>query len=129
MTFVRFVIEELDSSSGRRQGVFQAIAELRRSGMLTKDEEDDAAEAWSWFSERLDKPARLGVSRRPHAKAQAIGWFKTTAVAHIQRVRVFERILEAHGVSVSMLRTGRPGYIVFEDEFQIAAYPFGDTPN
>jgi hypothetical protein len=37
-------------------------------------------------------------------------------------------ILEAHGVVVERIRTQRPGYIVYEDEHQVAAYPFADTP-
>ena len=31
-------------------------------------------------------------------------------------------------VVVEELKTDRPGYIVFEDEFQVAAIPFADTP-
>ena len=31
------------------------------------------------------------------------------------------------GVAVEMIKTERPGYIVYEDEYQIAAYPLADT--
>jgi len=37
------------------------------------------------------------------------------------------QILEAHGIVIDVIRTDRPGYIVYEDEFQIAAEPFKDT--
>ena len=37
------------------------------------------------------------------------------------------RLLNEHGVTTEMLRSERPGYIVFEDEFQIAAEPFFET--
>jgi hypothetical protein len=34
-------------------------------------------------------------------------------------------ILNSHGVVTEMIRSGRPGYIVYEDEFQIAAFVQG----
>ena len=42
-------------------------------------------------------------------------------------MRECQRILEAHGIVVEMLVTQRPGYIVYEDAYQVAAYPFADT--
>ncbi len=43
-------------------------------------------------------------------------------------MRAFAEILERHGMAVRMIHTDRPGYVLYEDEFQIAAYPFADTP-
>ena len=37
------------------------------------------------------------------------------------------RVLEAHDVMVEILRSERPGYVVYEDEFQVAAEPFHET--
>ena len=42
-------------------------------------------------------------------------------------MREYQRILEAHGIVVEMLVTQRPGYIVYEGAYQVAAYPFADT--
>ena len=36
-------------------------------------------------------------------------------------------ILNTHGVHTEMLRTEKPGYVVYEDPFQVAAEPFGET--
>jgi hypothetical protein len=36
-------------------------------------------------------------------------------------------VLEQHGVSVEMLRTSKPGYVVYEDRYQVVAVPFRDT--
>ena len=126
--FIRFIIGRLDSDSCRRQGLFQAIAELRDSGNLTPHDRERSRIILSWFDTNLDKPARLAWSSRPHAKAQAICWFKTTANAHIRKMRELQRVLESHGVAVETMRTRRPGYILYEDEHQVAAYPFRDTP-
>jgi hypothetical protein len=75
----------------------------------------------------LKKPRRLSISKRPHGKPQAISWFKDTAIDHVAKMREVTSILQAHDVGVEMIKSQRPGYIVYEDQFQIAAYPFSDT--
>ena len=42
-------------------------------------------------------------------------------------MRVLVQILVAHGIVVEVLRTERPGYIVYEDAYQVAAEPFKET--
>ena len=37
------------------------------------------------------------------------------------------RILNEHGIRTEMITSARPGYIVFEDEHQVAAVPFKET--
>lgn len=39
----------------------------------------------------------------------------------------FQAILESYEIGVEMLREGRPGYVVYEDEHQVVAYPFSET--
>ena len=36
-------------------------------------------------------------------------------------------LLRAHGINVEILSTERPGYVVYEDQFQIVAEPFKET--
>jgi hypothetical protein len=38
--------------------------------------------------------------------------------------RELARILEAHDIAVEMITRSRPGYVVYEDEFQAVAEPF-----
>ncbi|MFY7916503.1 MAG: hypothetical protein ACOVPA_17750, partial [Rubrivivax sp.] len=54
-------------------------------------------------------------------------WFKDTAAEHIRQMRLLADILERHGIQVDMLRTRRPGYVVYEDDHQVAAEPYSDT--
>ena len=126
--YLRFVVSQLDPDSGRRQGLFQAAASLEARGLLAPHEIDDYRTVVSWFRENLEKPSRFSISSRPHAKGQALSWFKDDAAIHIAKMRDFQRLLETHEVSVDILRTERPGYVVYEDEHQVAAYPFADTP-
>ena len=127
--FVRFVIAKLDARSGRRQGLFQAAAALRDSRSLTEHEEERLQEIREWFNQNLERPTRLSLSAKPNSKAQVIGWFKDTATEHISKMYAFSAVLELHDIPVEVLKTERPGYVVYEDDFQVAAYPFADTPN
>jgi hypothetical protein len=101
--FIRFIIKRLDSDSGRHQGLFQAGVELRASGYLTPRDHQRLKAIFSWFDANLDKPARLSLSARPHAKGQAICWFKITANAHIRKMRELQRLLESHGLAVETI--------------------------
>jgi hypothetical protein len=126
--YMRFVVKQLDPDSGRRQGLFQAGGRLGRSGILTKTDSERLTAIEVWFSKNLRRPSRLAISTKPHRKAQAISWLKISAHEHINKMREFQQILERNGLGVELLRTAQPGYIVYEDEFQVAAYPFNDTP-
>jgi hypothetical protein len=126
--FVRFVVHEKDEDSGRRTGVFQAAYDLHESRELSEDEMSRLGDVLAWFGRHLPKPDRLTISARPHAKDQAISWLKESAVEHMAQMRAMVLIMEAHGLVVDRIRTKRPGYVVYEDEHQAAAYPFADTP-
>jgi len=39
-----------------------------------------------------------------------------------------KRIVEANGYSVGLVRADRVGYVIYEDEVQVVAEPFADTP-
>jgi hypothetical protein len=46
------------------------------------------------------------------------------ATQHIAQPRELAALLEANDICTEMLATDRPGYIVYEDEFQVLAEPF-----
>lgn len=126
--FIRFVIGRLDPDSGRRQGLFQAGDELLESGLMGPKDAAELRQLYAWFKANLPEPSRFSLSTRPHAKAQALSWFRDSAAEHIRSMRVYRAILEDYGLRAEMLRTTRPGYIVYEDDHQVVAYPFADTP-
>jgi hypothetical protein len=125
--FVRFIIDQIDSDSGRRQGLFQAAKALRETGRLSGVDERHLRSINDWFDTNLERPVRLAVSPRPHSKAQALSWFKDSARMHIDKMREFAEILRRYDIDVQMIRTDRPGYVLYEDDYQVAAYPFADT--
>jgi hypothetical protein len=125
--YLRFVVADyIDEDSQRPLGVFQAVADIRRWGWLSPDEEEQHELIREWFNVHLEKPARFTASKPPYYRKQsrAISWFKDSAKEHITRARSLAKILENHGVSVTTIKTRRVGYVVYEDEYQITAEPF-----
>jgi hypothetical protein len=126
--FVRFVVHRIHPGSGVRAGIFQAASVLRGSSILAEYDSARLNEALTWFDEHLPKPNRFSRSRRPHRREQAISWFKAGARKHLAKAREMQGILDTYGLPVEMITARRPGYVVYEDEFQATAYPFNDTP-
>jgi len=82
-----------------------------------------------WFGENLEVPSKFSrsSSKAQHKKRKAISWFRDSATEHIKNIREIVQILSEYGIAVRMLTTERPGYIVYEDEFQVVAEPFAET--
>ena len=125
--YVRFVINSKDEDSGKRQGIFQTLVDVREEGLLYEYEVERVKEIHKWFNENLNKPSSFTRSSKPYALNKAISWYKDTAKEHISYMRELAAILEGHGIAVDILQTERPGYIVYDDEKQVAAEPFGET--
>jgi hypothetical protein len=127
--YVRFAVSEIHEHSQHGVGVFQALYRLRDAGKLYPYEEDHLHSVSEWFNTHLDKPTRFTAAKPPYYRkeSKAISWFRDTAHEHIARIREMAAILESHGVSVRMLKTDRPGYVVYEDEHQVIAQPFSDA--
>ena len=125
--FIRFVARIRHEESHRRTGVFQAADRLSRRGVLSAEEENRYEAVRQWFQRHLPVPRRLSRSGRRHACRKAICWFKKDANRYIDRVKSLVALLERHGIAMEMIRTERPGYVVYEDSYQIAAVPFRET--
>jgi hypothetical protein len=118
--YVRFVIGRKDEDSHVEQGVFQAAARALEWQSITDSDADELNELRAWFSENLEKPTSFGRDKL----RLGICWFKTDATEHISRIWGMVRILERHGIYVKKIRTDKPGYVIYEDEWQLVAEPF-----
>jgi hypothetical protein len=124
MKLIRFQVAQVDEDSRQPLGVFQAAADLRDAGQLSLAEEAWLKDVWSWFRSKLDAPGRWRRSGRAASRATAVCWMKCSATEHVAKLRELAHLLEAHEVPVQELMTTRPGYIVWEDDHQVAAVPF-----
>ena len=122
--FVRFVVKHRNAKSGVQAGIFAAVKRLPPVGQVADWDEKRMDEIFAWFRENLPSPTRVARSRRPNGHGAAVSWFRDSASKHIEMARELAAILEAHDIGVEMVSTDRPGYVVYEDEFQVVAEPF-----
>ena len=127
--FLRFVVAELDDESHRELGVFHAARGLHDKQLLSDEEEEILGEIRDWFNQNLEKPTRFTTAKPPYYRKRqnGISWFKDSAREHIVKMREMAAVLKRHDVPVRMIKASRPGYIVYEDDFQIVAVPFADS--
>lgn len=122
--YIRFVIVDKDNDSNQAQGLFAAMGELEEQNLLYQWELEIKKDIYAWFNANLKVPSVLSGH---YSKVQAISWFKDSATEHIESMRRYSQILEAHNYQIQQLVTERPGKILYEDDYQIAAIPFVDT--
>ena len=118
--YIRFVIGRKDEDSGVEQGIFQVVSQALEWHDVTGSDADELNEVRAWFNKNLEKPSSFGRD----TLRLGICWFKTEATEHISRVWAMVRILERNGIYVKKIRTGNPGYVIYEDEWQLVAEPF-----
>ena len=123
--YVRFIVPVRDRASDQWQGIFTAAYALEREGKLLEHELVWLRGITAWFNRNLRRPRRLAWSTRANAPERAISWLKMSATEHLARLRELAALLEHKDVPVEELRTDKPGYVVYEDEYQVAAIPFG----
>jgi hypothetical protein len=123
------VTPEIDEDSHLEAGVFHAVHRLLDEGELHEHEVVIVRETLDWFDKHLEEPDRFTKSKRPfyRKKRRAISWFKSSAIEHLAMMRELIAVLENHEVPVRIIKTNRPGYVVYEDEFQVVSEPFRDT--
>jgi len=121
---IRFVTFKIDSDSHQEEGVFTAVYTLLDEGRLPDYELEQINNLLRWFNNNLKAPDRLTRSTRPHSPARAICWIKDSATDHIEKLWQIVIVLENNDVQTRIIKTDRPGYISYEDEFQVAAEPF-----
>lgn len=124
--FIRFVVSNRHPNSGQQQGIFSALYQLEREGHLLPYELEWFKTIEEWFDQHLRRPDKFARSSKPDAPSRAITWLKIAARDHVSRMRELVSLLEHRDVHVEELRTDKPGYVVYEDDHQVAAVPFGD---
>ena len=130
-SFVRFTTARRNDESGYQSGLFIAAWTVQDEPTLCGYERDQLSEHLDWFSRHLLEPSRFCRSRSKGAADRnwrGLSWFKPSATEHINRMRAIAAIVGNYGWPAKMIRSARPGFIVYEDDFQVVAEPFADTP-
>jgi hypothetical protein len=119
--FIRLVVTQKDRASSKKQGIFVPAYTLLKGGELVPEEHDRLKHAVEWFQDNLPLPDRSKISPK------GIFWFKAGAGESVQRIWDIVDIIKCYDYKVELIKTHKPGYIKYEDQFQICAIPFKDT--
>jgi hypothetical protein len=81
---------------------------------------DEVHELRARLDKNLQEPTSFGRDKLRRGSC----WFKTGAGEHISRIWEMVQIVERNGIYVKKIRTDKPGYVIYEDEWQLVAEPF-----
>ena len=119
--YLRFVVTQIHEDSHQPKGLFIAAHELLDSGDLSLEERAQLRDILTWFNKNLLSPD-IANSRNREAH-RAVFWFKSEAEDCISRIWEMAHLLEYHGYLVEMQKYRKLGKIIYEDEYQVAAFP------
>jgi hypothetical protein len=122
--FLRFIVDEVHEYSLAKAGLFVVAYRLKDARALPARDHQQLLKLLYWFHKNLDTPRRFNRSSRANRQSKGISWFRPSAHEHIRKAWKLSRLVDRHGVWVRMIKTRKPGYVVFEDENQIVAEPF-----
>jgi hypothetical protein len=122
VAYIRFVTDEIDPYSYEEQGVFHpAYALMREEREVDPHIAQRLRSLLRWFEEHLPFPPRGKIPDR------AVFWFKGDGPMATSKVWELARLIEEAGLRVRLIKSAKPGYIAFEDNYQVAAVPFRDS--
>ena len=123
--FIRFVSGDIDEDSHLSAGLFCAVHKLLDEVVLPDYEYMALMEPLRWFRLHLKVPFDYRLEPQSLAD-QALCWFRATAREHVARAWEIVAILEGRDIFLRTIKCHKTGYVLYEDEAQVLAYPFAD---
>jgi len=115
--FLRFVAGSDSDSFQKQYGIFSEVETLRYEGKLESYQASLAKSTFKYFNDKLPVP--------PYSKKKwpnnTFAWFKPSAKEFINKMWELASILEQNDINVRILKTDKPGMIVYEDKYQVVA--------
>lgn len=129
--FLRFVLATRVDGMNARVGIINGAAQVRDNPATPELLREMLQARLDWFDENLDAPQRFSRRRSKGGdpeETRGLSWFRASAQEAVGEAYALAAVLEMCGHDVDVLRTERPGYILFEDDWQVVADPFAETP-
>lgn len=128
--YLRFTTQFINIDGEAKTGIFMALRYLREDYSLTSDEDIDKLNALTvWFDRNLGAPTRFSKGKSKLNADVSLSWFKDSAKEHIKKIQDLIAIAEKYDIVIDRIASRNPGYIVFEDEYQVSAIPFKSDRN
>ena len=123
--YLRFTTEFTNEWNESATGVFQAIKFLINDEQTFDYDRQRLKEIRGWFNLELERPKKFNKHSNRHKTEIAISWFKDSATKHIEKMYDMIPIFENYNLQIKIIKRGNPGYIVYQDEFQVVTMPHG----
>lgn len=123
--FLRFVGTTLDPRTGQAAGLLTIAYDLRDSGELNAADEIQLHDHLRWIQNTVPIPSRFSRGRNVnHKETHGLSWVKCEAQELMRHLYAIADIAGRYGHTIETIRSDRPGYVVYEDAWQIVAEPF-----
>ena len=120
MKYIRFQGLQKTVGISSQCGVFQLAYKLKNSPEITAYDDHELRKHLAWLEMHLKAPT---LDEKPGSQ-RAIFWFRDRALEPINRIRSIKAILVEYGFWVEQITCENPGYVLYEDGWQVAAKPF-----
>jgi hypothetical protein len=132
MEFIRFVVPTwIHRESQAPIGVISDAYELLRQEIVSSELCRELERWIAWFEENLSVPDRFNRTKSKgwyRRETRGISWLRASAVDHLAAMTELAACIAKCGHATAELRAERVGYVIYEDEIQVIAEPFRDTP-
>lgn len=84
-----------------------------------------------WLEAKLAVPDRFNRTKSKgwyRRETRGISWLRSSAAEHVAVMQKLAEAVSSCGHAVAEIRTDRIGYLIYEDDVQVVAEPFRDTP-
>ncbi len=129
--YTRFVHQRKSAGQASREGFFCTAYTLLDTPELDPEIACQIEDLLGWFRENLPIPSKFDKTKSKgfyRRETKGLSWFKETADAPLAKSYELVTLLSECGYRIDTLRAKRVGYVVYEDEYQVVAEPFSDTP-
>jgi hypothetical protein len=118
---LRFVAGTDTENAFRLEGIITVASVLRDQGELYEHESQWLEAIFDWFNQNLPCPPFSRNLRSGEWTRNAVCWFRDQAGEPLRRIWDIVAVLEEHGTTVRLVKTNRPGKIVYSDRYQVVA--------
>lgn len=115
--YIRFVVGTEAESARFQSGLFTEVERLREEGKLQPYQIELVQEIFKFFNDGLPVPPYSTKSW----SINAISWFKDSASDYIDKMWDLKSILEENDFNVRIIKTDKPGMVLYEDDFQVVS--------
>jgi len=117
--YIRFETNLVFRGTSCRKGIFAAMGDLKRMGVMTEEEHQWYVSTAAWFNENLNNPTCFNEPVAEQVRFSAKSWFLNVSSPYLSKSLQVVDLLRKYGIEVYMLESTDPGEVLYRDDLQI----------